>query len=169
MHQFDDTISQRFFVRISFALAGEGVDWGAARDFQAIAAARSWSGGSTIPASAPGYSSWCRTWITAWRICSTHRTAELKWTSRGGGRPCDAAAMRRATTCRSFTCGHCGQQIRTGAALLELIESTRTSWWCSHATCRSCRTICASGCGARHQHTHSFLRDSRVRNPTTGL
>ena len=41
MHQFDDTISQRFFVRITFcAVAGEGVDLGRLRgDFQAIAAA----------------------------------------------------------------------------------------------------------------------------------
>ena len=41
MHQFDDTISQRFFVRITFcAVAGEAVDLGRLRgDFQAIAAA----------------------------------------------------------------------------------------------------------------------------------
>ena len=41
MHQFDDTISQRFFVRITFcAVAGEGVDLGRLRgDFQPIAAA----------------------------------------------------------------------------------------------------------------------------------
>jgi len=41
MHQFDDTISQRFFVRITFcAVAGEAVDLGRlCGDFQAIAAA----------------------------------------------------------------------------------------------------------------------------------
>ena len=41
MHQFDDTISQRFFVRITFcAVVGEAVDLGRLRgDFQAIAAA----------------------------------------------------------------------------------------------------------------------------------
>src|SRR3984893_15558104 len=41
MHQFDDTISQRFFVRITFCgVAGEGVDLGRLRqEFQAIAAA----------------------------------------------------------------------------------------------------------------------------------
>ncbi len=41
MHQFDDTLSQRFFVRITFcAVAGEAVDLGQLRgDFQAIAAA----------------------------------------------------------------------------------------------------------------------------------
>ncbi len=41
MHQFDDTISQRFFVRITFcAVAGEAVDLGRLRgDFQAVAAA----------------------------------------------------------------------------------------------------------------------------------
>jgi formyltetrahydrofolate deformylase len=41
MHQFDDTISQRFFVRITFCgVAGEAVDLGRLRrDFQAIAAA----------------------------------------------------------------------------------------------------------------------------------
>src|SRR5258708_32145383 len=39
MHQFDDTISQRFFVRITFCgVAGEGVDLGRLRqEFQAIA------------------------------------------------------------------------------------------------------------------------------------
>src|SRR3979490_1095644 len=41
MHQFDDTLSQRFFVRIPFcAGVGEAVDRGRLRgDFQAIAAA----------------------------------------------------------------------------------------------------------------------------------
>src|SRR5207248_11605761 len=47
MHQFDDTISQRFFVRITFCgVAGEAVDLGRLRgDFPAIAAAEELPGG----------------------------------------------------------------------------------------------------------------------------
>ena len=74
MHQFDDTISQRFFVRITFcAVQGETVDLARLREeFAAVArGARRWNGASTTAASACACSSWCRTSITASRICCT--------------------------------------------------------------------------------------------------
>ena len=38
------------------------------------------------------------------------------------------------------------------AALLELVDRERSTWWCSPATCRCSRTTCASGWRAGDQH-----------------
>jgi len=82
MHQFDDTISQRFFVRITFCAVGgrSGPIWGCCAGISRRSPPRGAECGSTITGERTRVLIWCRTWTTAWRICSyRHRKpTELK-------------------------------------------------------------------------------------------
>ena len=165
MQQFDDTISQRFFVRVTFcAVQGEKVDLADLRQqFREVADVEQmeWQ----------IHDSRERTRVLIMVSNYDHCLEDLLYRHRIGELAMDITAIVSNHVSLQPVAAHnripffhlpvtAQTKPEQERKLIELIDSTRRTSWCSRATCRFFRTTSAASCAA--VQSTSITRSCRV-------